>query len=608
MNRRGNAAIWIIIAIVVMAGLAAVYFGPRLLSVIGEEGYEPYDPLLLSGSYDTAKWIYANTTYSGGEYGCVGGATSCNGGTQVCSAPLVPYTGVTSSTNAITISPVGYGRNDGYQGPYIRTVNLRLVNFRFDWSISVTRCSSNKWWHGGGVVKTNRGVVYTFPEGSGSSPTGPVGIELTWDDFQLGHYQIKANGQVVQEGNVGEGEELYFQIEPDTSACNSECSGTATISNPRWKQLFGCDLQAGELQTDACFGGPQTVTTDDLPGFKRFCIDSPSTFLDAGISTSSKRVYYDLAAGKPVVIGANQAWKFSYIGDAPLIGNRTGIDSNCQQVLVEDRKDLPSPDPIITGTTLYWTSSGRYDGVNAGWRFRNLDLKSGTQTFMHTEPISIDERICPYTDEWQEFPGDPLNPSCFSVQAFGKTFKKGDIQQLPGVSVTLQDIAVEFKNYDGYAGKVFRYTATWRLDFQPTAVTIDLANTPATIGANAGPIQYPIKNGLPGPGTIVTTLQVRPEILNEPIFQTYTTKLNAGQAGTVAVTLPETFQGKARTLAWNTLQTPAGGVPFASAEVTYSTTPSGSNTVPVEVSSWWTKILAWFKGIWAWAVGLWPLG
>ncbi len=596
----------LIIGGVVILAIAATILaitGGGLYSVIGEEGYTPYDPLLLGGSFDHNKWLYTGTTYDNTPFGCVGSATSCNGGTQACSSQLTSYQGVTAGINSITINPLGYGRNGGYQGPYVRTANLRLINFKTEWSVSVTRCSSNKYIHGGGVLTTNRGTVYSYPEGSGTSPTGPVGIELLWDDYELGHYQIKANGIIVQEGIVAEGQELYFQIEPDTASCNSECSGTATLSNPRVQELFNCDLQEGEVKAHTCTAGPSVVRLRDLDGFKRFCTSLPATFSDAGLATSSKRVYYELAKNEPVIIEENQIWEFQYIADGDDVGastSDTGIVELCEGPLfIEDLNDLPVPNATVTDTTLHWTSNGRYDG-NAGFRTKNTDLTSGNLVFMSTSPLTIDDKKCPYRETRSEYPG--IDRTCVSVTAFGKTFRDGDEKQIaPGLNLKLEDLNAQYRDDDG--DDLYRWSATWRLEFAKNAVSIK---------QGTGPEEVVLTNTLPGPVTIILTSNHKIGSIDENIIDTQTLTLKAGASRTVTIPFHNEYTGTTTLTVRPTIQTIAGGIAQEALTVTYqgdATNQSEAANPPTETSNdtrqgTESRLASFFKNIWAWITGL----
>jgi hypothetical protein len=86
-------------------------------------------------------------------------------------------------------------------------------------------------------------------------------LELLWDDYETGHYQMKINNQVVQDGNVSEGTPFYLQSTP-TSNYGTEwwLRGELTLTNPRVKRLFGCEPQAGEVKSHTCTNGPASLT------------------------------------------------------------------------------------------------------------------------------------------------------------------------------------------------------------------------------------------------------------------------------------------------------------------------------------------------------------
>lgn len=584
--------LFIIVAVFALSNL-------KTLSIIGEEGYEPYDSLLAGGNFDQTKWIYypqselCKQAYKSSSYVCV-----------------KPFAGVTATKDTLSVNgfagePSGYDfqGTTGEYGHVIRTQNLRLTDFRTSFKITVPR-------YGGTCLWTNKGAVWCYSRAYAGANEATAGIELRWDDYELGHYQVFVNGNIVQEGTVKETEELYFFTRPQIAYGNNFDSANAAFVNPRIHRLFNCDLQEGELQTDACFGGPDEITTSDLPRFKRFCLESTATFNDAGVSAASKRVYYALAKGTPVVIKANQVWKFSYIASAPTIGNRTGVSSNCETKTVEDLNDIPVRDPVIQDQQLTWSSTARYDGTTPGWKYRTLDLRSGDQVFMHTESVVIKEALCPYKTTWQEFPKDVQNKECFSVRAFGRDFKKGDAVAFSGVSVTLQDLVVRYKQQPDTADKIYRYVATWQLNFNTKAVTIDVSNTPSVVRNASSLFEYPLTNTLPGTGTFVTTVISRPDIVNEPTTTTYTNIVKSQQTQKIKLTMPAEYQGKHTALVFNTLQTPFGGVSFVSSSVTYSTAATPQNTDPVVITptnppivlpqSAWDRFLAWWHEVLAW--------
>lgn len=590
-------------AIVIIAALIGVgiIFSDGLFSVlsgvIGEEGYQPYDSMLASGTFDQGKWTYVGTSYGGSPFNCVGSASSCNGGSQICSAPLSPYQGISATPNSITVSSLGYGRNDGYQGPYLRTKDLRLKDFKAEWSIAVTRCSSNKWWHGGGRISTNRGDIYVFPEGSGSSPTGPVGIELLWDNYDLGHYQIKANGQIVQEGTVPEGEQLYIQIEPDTASCNSECSGTATLTNPRIKEIFSCDLQEGQVKASVTFDKPGLYSVSDLRGFKSFCPDLEQLNFKDGIGGNRNRVIYEIAAGKEVAVGPNEFWEIQYIADRKTLGvsdqicalwdvdvaKCTGKIDLCNEdqfldgigcvSLQEDLVDLQIDEPSITNNVIEWSSFGRVDGIAGVKRSATkTTLYSSASPFMETGELKIDEAACPYTDSWKKYPGGSgTQKSCYSFTAFGKTFKEGDEMSFgSGLKVKLANVGAQYRKDDD-DGKLYRWVAKWQLTFDPSAATVDVSKVPTSL--QLGEVSSPaflVSNNLPSTATFLTTVRTKHTIISDFTDRSSEDSIMKNGAKTISVRMPTDILGKNDVVAWATLKTEVGNIAFKQSTDSYN--------------------------------------
>ena len=323
MKRRTKRLLQIGVPVVVLLGfLAVVYFGfLQSALVLGEEGYSSYDPLLAAGSWDTSKWVLGTATITGA---CKGSATGCTGANAPDVVHGVPPSAVSvdKANNRIWLGSYTYTSaarppQPGGAGAGMRTVDLRLVNMRFEF------VAAPAWYYNGyaAFLYTNRGLVTTVT----TTSTGVVSssIELTWDDYALGHYQVKANGVVVQEGNVSDSDQLYFYVVPD-GVDYTGVSHAVGFQNPRVKNLFGCSLGAGEYLVGVPFSSGQSFNVGNLRGFERFCLDTPALTLNGSTLGSSKDIYYAVAEGQTVTTGDNQIVKVFYIGN----GTAVGLSSN----------------------------------------------------------------------------------------------------------------------------------------------------------------------------------------------------------------------------------------------------------------------------------------
>lgn len=593
MRRRGNIFFIGLLVLVLVGALVAAFFARQYSVVtIGEEGYEDYDPRLSTNSFDPAKWLYEPTGEScRPKYGV--------GGEYVC---IRPYDGVTAKNGELSVTPVGGEQVFGYLdsgGDYshaVRTQDLRLVDFKTSFRVDTGSQAGTCLW-------TNKRVVWCYTQARSSSPkTSTAGIELRWDDYELGHYQVFVNGAStpVQEGTIAESESLFFYTRPYVPYGNNFGTASGSFINPRVRRLFGCDLQAGEVKVHTCTSGPAVVSLSDLKGFVRFCPSLPATFTDAGISAASKRVYYSLAQDKPVVIQANQAWEFQYLATSKSMNtppDKTGLVELCKgPIIIEDLKDLPVENPKLQDGTLSWTSYGRFDGT-AGYKNKKTDLQSGNQAFMKTSVIKIDEQACPYKEETQSYPGMPRD--CFSVEAFGETFHDGDtLTVTPHFNVTLENLAVRYR-LDETNGKVFTWSARWKLDFGLLAVTVEMPVADAVQGSSYG-AQYKLLSELPSPGFYVTGLEIYSKTIGEKTTITSDATLTGTGTQKISVQLPTTTLGEQTVTLRPSLQTEYGAISFSQAIARYNvTTQQNSNTssLQTEEGSWWSSLWEWIKSL-----------
>jgi hypothetical protein len=333
----------IIMLAVIVVAMFAYLGGTGSLSVLGEESYQPYDPLLAAGSFDKTKWVSEAKPMIRQFYSCSGSTitdsqydvynyvqnmtfpTGVGLVIKFPSPPTVAYTGYSYK------SP--YSDVDGPQlAGKIRTKDLRLVNFKTEFAGVVGSCGSNAYSMGGVQLYTNmnnKTAVVDYPYGNrGATPRfafgylrGPSFVELTWDDYELGHYQVKVNGVIKQEGIVPEGQPFYLWTAATVPSCYSgSCTGAPAFINPRYKELFNCDPANGEYLVSKTFTKDQDFSLETLRGFSKFCTDFPAVHYKDGVISPSKQVYYALSTGKTVQPGANEIYKVFYIADGAALG------------------------------------------------------------------------------------------------------------------------------------------------------------------------------------------------------------------------------------------------------------------------------------------------
>lgn len=565
---------------VLVVGLAAMsYFGVfGSLNVLGEEGYQSYDRLLIGGTYDKNLWIQT--------INCVG---SYGERETACKANL-PYAGVSASSGSLIVKPIGGGPKE-----LVRTADLRLKDFKFTAVISSYK-------EGLGRIDTSRGTIWSF-SGRSTKITSPtvssVGVELIWDDYELGHYQLKVNGNVVQEGTVKEGEEFWIGAVPYQPWGGDEGWASVSFENPRYKYLFSCDPQAGEVKVNTCFAGPAVIQKTDLKGLKSFCTALPATFSNAGVIASSKQVYYSLAKDQPVVIQANQVWEFQYLADGSKVGfpvNGTGVVDLCKRnIEIADLNDIPIQAPAVTNQQLLWTSNGRFDGGSVGFKTKNVNLLSGKEVFMQTEPVSIDEVLCPYVVEWSKYPG--ISPTCISISAFGQKFSEGDSKKInPFVNVKLKSIVAQYRLDD--ANKIYRWAGIWQIDFEKNAVQI-----------KQEPSGLSIVNNLPSPVTVIVLAEHDIGSIDQNIVDTQEIVVQAGQTKSIVVPLHTEYSGKNQLTLTPVIQTVGGGISqestrfeYESASVTPQQTPVDSTTTTTVTQT--DNAYPWYEKFWNWLKSL----
>ncbi len=341
---------WLLIILGTKAGLFSV--------ALTDTGYAAYDPQLAGNTYDTTQWVMI--------------PGHCDGLSEAraaqCRTAMTPYAGISVKNGVLTQNAIPYATRDGQPG--LRTADLRLINFKTEFTMMPGGID------GGTVCWYDYCYTDTRPSNTRAAST-PATLELVWNDYAEGEYQILINGDVKKSGTVPEGTPFYLTKKPASDYGTQHwLSETHTWKNPRQKRLFGCDLQSGEVLAFKNIKGPSTFDIDDLAGFQRFCTDIPSTFLKAGVAGTSKDIYYALAQGETVQIGENHARKIVYVASAIKAGVRldcgkgTGVDVDKNQcgdltgmadlgpsvVYVQDQIDLDNDVGIVNqGTVVFNT-------------------------------------------------------------------------------------------------------------------------------------------------------------------------------------------------------------------------------------------------------------
>jgi len=253
--------------------LLALFFTGSLSTILGEEGYNPYDVLLDNNNYNPNLWSFKTSGYP------------------------VPV-------DVKVVDKKLYSNVD------FCTRNLYLEDFKTDYN-SILRV--NNWWEISNSVSVNGQKVelhkklintgYDYKSGT---------IQVLWDDYKNNHFNLLVDGVLKLDSTV-DNEELIicFDSEDWDNTIGRDWEGSFEISNPRVKKIFGCDLKDGEVLVSKTF--TSNFGINNLNGFDRFCVDEEAQFLNAGVITSTSGVYYDLASGNIVTVGDNQVYRIFYV-------------------------------------------------------------------------------------------------------------------------------------------------------------------------------------------------------------------------------------------------------------------------------------------------------
>lgn len=534
-------------------------------SVIGEEQYHAYDDLLVTGSFDRGDWLYSPSQ-------------TCQWtGTPGISGTVEPWDTISASTDKIT---VGIFKGVDPCIPVLSTKNLYLKDFKVSFESSANRCGTNKNNQGHSCVYANNQVLWCLPDISGRDPHQTVSVEVRWDDYRAGHYQVFVNEVLKKEGVASETNGLFITTKSDSENGWDECGASSSFINPRVAEVFGCDLQAGEVKAVKTFATPGVFDINDLPGWKRFCTNVESYHFDNGVAGTSAQVYYALAQGEDVTVGDNEYWEVTYLADANAVGvtddlceyfnvdkdNCTGSVHFCENfvpgvgclTLAEDFEDIPVPDPVVEDQTLWWSSYGfMNDGL---WIHDKLNLRlySGENEIMHV----------PWPDVTCGWPGNhvakyPGNAEgCLELDSFNNNFLADSrISVGDFLKVEIDDFTARY--YETTHGKNMKYVATWRLDFDKDAISAEITDGESSYVLNDdSTVTAKVQNNLPFDAEFRVS-SVSTDGLGEQTTESHVVNIGVGKDKEVVFSLPTETLGDANIRVSTVLITEVGDVLFA---------------------------------------------
>lgn len=320
--------IWGVLAVVVVGVGVAAYFGVFQAAIgsglLGEEGYEPYDGGLAAGSINPVKFSVAKPSNGAASAGASFSYCPSYSGSYLCGSS---YSGGASCNAAQAQVTPGNGVLSVSGGASASAKDLYLNNFKADVVLGVAKACYDTTPKGylNSCVSSNRGWSYCSKvPAKWALPADETGvIEVKWDDYNAGHYQLFWRGGLVEEGNVSESSPLAISIGSGYGRfCDLGCqaSSVAAFYNPRSQHVFGCDPQTNEYLIGRAFANGADFNIANLRGLKRFCTQIPAIHFKDGVVGASKQVYYALASGQTVTVGDNEIYKVFYIGNASVLG------------------------------------------------------------------------------------------------------------------------------------------------------------------------------------------------------------------------------------------------------------------------------------------------
>lgn len=592
--KQENKTLLLIIFIPIL--LAILYVsGLFNLNVIGEEGYNSYDALLDAGAIDHNLWNW--TKNCGTVIPPVGSSDrviydACMG--------VQPYSNLNAQAGALTQSAINPFIISSGRSQTITTKNLRLVNAKFTLklsAISATPAYQSFSPLTGASLSSSNGLIDkpTFEFRPGDITLSKTAFyELTWDDYSIGHYQIKKEGIIIQEGTIPEGTPFTLStIVTSSHSGDLRFYTTAKWSEFRTKDLFDCDLQDGEVRVVQTWDDKGIYDIGDLRGWKRFCPSQPAYHDIGGLSSNSNQIFYALAQGESVSLIENEFWEIPYIADRVRFGLNdsvceyynidaktcTGSIHVCDNfvpgvgctTLNENLIDIIKPDSKIEGTTLYWSSYGKR--IGSSYSEMQTELNTGGARILKAGAIIM---TCTRHDYWEFYPANQQQ-DCLKIPVVVGSrsqdyYLDGDMMDYDSsLIVKLDSLDVKYTR-DAGENKDY-WTANWKLDFASDSMKVESVDGESVIDlASQKKYTIRVKNNLPFQAKALLVTSTVHGGVNVITTQQKDLLLNSGETKEVTMEQPAGYLGESTTSVYAVLQTIVGGVAFTPADYVYDVT------------------------------------
>ena len=323
------------LAFIMVSITAFIMFDNDLFTIIGEEGFKPYDPALIANSYTPELW----------------GLPS---GQPISENTINFYKGTTNNLYLKDFRTEIHG---------IGQV-VDLSHCSMESSIAIIADGVTIGNYPIGIPECASSCANCWPEFEDSS------MDIRWDDYETGHFQVFKNNKLIVDGNARESLILHSP-EKYRPARTFQGDPVHNFINPRVRDLFGCDNEEGMLIVDACYGGAAVIKRADLEGWvegeSKFCLELHATHIVDGLTASSQRVYYELASGEPIAIQENEAWKFSYMTPDASIGEKIGFGNGCEDnILMDDINDLDTHSELISNRKIHFIATQQQPSIKTG--------------------------------------------------------------------------------------------------------------------------------------------------------------------------------------------------------------------------------------------------
>lgn len=566
--RKAQYAAWqigfAIFLILIGFAIFTVLSGAGLFGIanLGEEGFQPYDLALSSDSWSPSLWNLPAITPTTKPV-CSRQITS-----NCFLGPEDPREKLTGQNGNLIIQG-GYNNYlDGNsrsrsQDLQVTTRNLYLQDLRFEYTIvggEDTYSCINK--------ATLNNIEFNCKE------TGS--IDLRWDDYNTSHYQLFKNNKLIEEGTTTNRD---YRLNFNVPGIDWKVSPvTITLEKPRYKQVFGCDPKKGEtLVTDACFGGPNVISLNDLEDFNRFCLDFEAKNCIDGICKSSNRVYYALAQGQSVPIENNEAWTFSYIADGQK-GSDFTIQSKCEEPIKQENKiDIDDFTKIEGNRKIVWNANFEnpsldFEGVE------HITAITPTYTCQSTDNHDSNDMFSyPYPQE-----------SCYK-------FSITQNEEFWESKFLTKEARITYDSSTDLFGQVAE-PSHWQARIESTLVKNPFKTQDLAIDGENIRISILSTYDQKTPATITVTYN--PNVLKD-IQTENTADIIVPGNNEVSVPLDNRFIGKTSAQITIYMRTEAGNVQASETVFfQYDNTEDGIDQESLSEPSLWSKIKSWFNSIW----------